>query len=73
VLALVLEALVALVVLEALAALEALDELLLEPPHPAISAMIAATATIDNIQALRLVLVILTSPPQRGLRRLADS
>ena len=63
-----LEALVALVALDAL---DALDELLLEPPHPASNAVIAATATTDNIQAL--VLVIWTSPPQRGLRRLTDS
>ncbi|MBV9413837.1 MAG: hypothetical protein JO363_02570 [Solirubrobacterales bacterium] len=39
--------------------LEALAEpLLLELPHPVVSAAIAATAAPDNIQALRLDLVI---------------
>jgi hypothetical protein len=49
------------------AALLALEELLLlEPPHPVSTTAIAATAAADNIQALRLDLVIWTfSSPGR--------
>ncbi len=47
-----------------------LVELLLELPHPASNAAIAATAA--TIQALRLDLVIWTFSSQRSLRRLAD-